>query len=573
MKNTLHELIFLPLMLLTCAASAANHSQRLAPLPVGPYPVACSNVAQDQSAVTRLGGTVDDYWEGSTDNQSRYISQILAEPQGAIMYNLHVPDDGDLYNQYHNKTLPVVSLVCYPTSAGNKRADYALPDGQLVPHMERSGDQPIFPDSGRYPALVYSHGLGSSPFSNNSLGSIARFASYGYVVMAVFHADARITKIHVDDVNDAFHVLLHFDDYTEMQALRPLELKYALNDLLDRTAYASHIDTNKIGGFGASLGGEAVLLSMGATLTDSVSLGTRRVENDPRIKAAVGYAPYCGQSFLPAFGRGEKGALTMNKPFLAMTGTADTTAPIDMTSDTVKLLPASHYLVAMTDVKHQYLPEYADDVFGWFIPFLDAYVKDDPAALARLEVTAGITGGLDDNLRIDSYVPRGLEVGQVLVTEFRNTQTNNFLNAIDQPEVNLVSAYANKGWERTGQLFKAWLPNAVTFTTPAPVCRYYHASGTQILDGTDTLYYTTFPALCAYQQQMTPPWFYLGTAFYMARPSASGECPLGTLAINRAYNNALNRTLNYRFTSSNSEMRVLTGQGWTLEPVDMCAPL
>jgi hypothetical protein len=59
----------------------------------------------------------------------------------------------------------------------------------------------------------------------------------------------------------------------------------------------------------------------------------------------------------------------------------------------------------LAGVEHKYLPEYADDVFGWAIPFLGAYVRDDPAALARFDGTREIDGGLRDSLVIAQAVP------------------------------------------------------------------------------------------------------------------------------------------------------------------------
>jgi dienelactone hydrolase len=407
MPRALRRLLYLMLPMLAMAAGAADHDQVMMPLAPGSYPVACSNLAHDETAMARIGGPAEDFWEGNPMNgQGRYIAQILAEPQAAIHFDLQVPADGTLYPQFGGSALPIVTLVCYPTAADNSRPDYSSPGGGSIPRMERPGNLPIFPDAGTaYPLIVYSHSLGSSPLADTHLGAIQRLASYGYVVMAVFHADARVAPIRIADLGDLAYLLRNFDHVVEMQALRPLALKSALDDLLARPGYRERIDANRIGAFGTSLGGEAALLSMGAWLTTNLQLESRPVVQDPRIRAAVGYVPYAGQRLLPAFGDDQHGAQHVTRPFLAIGGTADTTAPLFMLEQAMNLMPSSHYLVALIDVSHQYLPEYADDVFGWTIPFLDAYVRDDPQALARFARTQAILGGLDDSLRINYTLP------------------------------------------------------------------------------------------------------------------------------------------------------------------------
>jgi hypothetical protein len=59
----------------------------------------------------------------------------------------------------------------------------------------------------------------------------------------------------------------------------------------------------QVGGFGASFGGETLLLMAGGGLTTSFGLAWTTIEQDRRLKAAVGYVPYFGYPFFPAFGR------------------------------------------------------------------------------------------------------------------------------------------------------------------------------------------------------------------------------------------------------------------------------
>src|SRR5450759_6032464 len=171
--------------------------------------------------MNQIGGLPADFWEGPPQNgQLRYITQILAEPQTAIQFSLHVPDDRGLYTHFAGDNLQFVSLVCYPTSPANSRPDYLLPDGQVIPRMELTCDLPIFPDSGAaYPLIVYSHGLGGSPLSLSYLGTILNLASHGYTVIAVFHGDARITRIRIGDLSGVFYLITNFDEYVALQTI------------------------------------------------------------------------------------------------------------------------------------------------------------------------------------------------------------------------------------------------------------------------------------------------------------------------------------------------------------------
>ena len=173
--------------------------------------------------------------------------------------------------------------------------------------MQVSGDLPIWPDSTtRFPVLLFSHGLSGSPISSDYIAAIEIFASWGYVVIAPFHGDLRIADITIENFSDLSYALLHYKDFIAMQALRPLELRATLDAFLARPEWNDRIDPNGIGAFGASLGGESVLLMGGPSLTTTLGLGAKPVLLDTRVKAAVGYVPYFGQSFFPAFGRDQQ---------------------------------------------------------------------------------------------------------------------------------------------------------------------------------------------------------------------------------------------------------------------------
>ncbi len=386
-------------------AASAQPTQVVQPLPLpGPYAVACSNVTQD---FTRMapGEDVQNYWEGvpRSDGSSRYITDLLSDAGNTLAVTVNAPDDGNVFGSFAGQSIPFVVVVCYPTAAGNPRPDYPLPNGNAVPHMQRGAEAPLLADpAARFPLLVFSHGLLGSPLSNDYLLAMSVFASNGYVVAAPFHGDGRFSLLQPESLSDFAYLLTHLRDFNAMQALRPLTLSATLDLLLAHPQWRDHLDAARIGGFGASLGGESLLLMAGAGLTTSVGMSWSNISNDTRLKAAVGYVPYFGQVFFPAFGRGQHGLDNVTLPFLAISGTADTTAPLAATAQGIDQLAGPRELVALTGVTHGFDVASTNDIFTWALTFLDANVRGDSAASSRLAQMGSVAGGGDDRVLFSS---------------------------------------------------------------------------------------------------------------------------------------------------------------------------
>src|SRR3990170_2013297 len=362
----------------------------------GPLGVACSNVVQDFSRVG-VGEDVQSYWEGMPpDNGTpRYATDLLADPGNTLIATVTAPQDSNLYGSFAGQNIAFVVLACYPTTADNPRPDYLLPTGKIVPHMQTGSDAPIFADtSARYPVVAFSHGYSGSPISSDYISGLSIFASYGYVVIAPLHGDLRFSVLKIEDLSDAIAVLSQLSNFTAMQALRPLSISAALDLVLAHPQWQGHIDATQIGGFGASMGGETMMLLGGAGLTTSYpGLSWNQVTHDPRIKAAVGYVPYFGQPFLPAFGREEHGLDGINLPFLGISGTADTTAPIIEVEIGMRRLTGIRELVALSGVQHGFDLASTNDIFTWTLTFLDAEVRGDLAKQEQLSTMGSVAGG------------------------------------------------------------------------------------------------------------------------------------------------------------------------------------
>jgi predicted dienelactone hydrolase len=383
-------------------ASAPTAVVQPLPLP-GPYAVACSNVAQDFRRVG-AGEDVTSYWEGNSSDSGmpRYVTDLLADPGNTLIATVTAPQDSNLYGSFAGQEVAFVVLACYPTTVDNPFDNYSLPTGKVVPHMQTGSVAPLFSDPlARYPVVAFSHGYTGSPISSDYISGLSVFASYGYVVIAPFHGDLRFSDLKIDDLGDVIAVALHLSNFTAMQALRPLSISAALDRVLAHPQWKDHIDAARIGGFGASMGGETMMLLGGAGLTTSYpGLSKNQVTRDSRIKAAVGYVPYFGQPFLPAFGRDQHGLEGITLPFLGISGTADTTAPISEVKSGMSRLTGTRELVALSGVEHGFDLASTNDIFTWTLTFLDAEVRGNPATQKQLSTMASVAGGGDDSVVI-----------------------------------------------------------------------------------------------------------------------------------------------------------------------------
>ncbi|MBN1472330.1 MAG: hypothetical protein JW925_11155 [Syntrophaceae bacterium] len=369
------------------------------PLP-GPYAVACSNIAQDFTRIS-AGEEVKDYWEG----MEHYVTELLTDPVNTLIATVTAPQNSTLYGSFAGDQVQFAVIACYPTTADNPRPDYQMPTGDAVPHMQTGADAPIFADdSARYPVVAFSHGFGDSPVSSAQyISALSNFASYGYIVIAPFHGDFRFSNINIGDLEDFIAVALNLEDFTALQALRALSVSAALTLVLNHPQWQGHIDETKIGGFGASMGSETMLLLAGAGLSTSyfdIGDSWSQVTYDPRIKAAVGYIPYFGQIILPAFGHDQDGLEDVNMPFLGISGTADTVAPISIAQTGISRLAGIRELVSLSGVEHEFDVPSSNDIFTWALMFLDAEVLGNQATKTQLSTMASVAGGGNDSVVI-----------------------------------------------------------------------------------------------------------------------------------------------------------------------------
>ena len=293
---------------------------------------------------------------------------------------------------------------------------------------------------------------------------------------------------------------------------------------------------------------------------------------DPRIKAAFAYVPYSGQSWLPAFCDDQRGAEGVTRPFMAMTGSQDTTAPEKLSEQAVNRMKGSRYMISLLGGEHELRTQDAGDLFTWMLTFFNAYldVRADPGAMARLIKMAQVQGGRMDSLVVDVHVPTSFDTANFErpAREFYNTQLDHYFMAAGQDEVDIILAGgAGPGWVLTNESFKVFsrLPSD-TFTTVTPVCRFYGA----LAGGPNSHFFTASPGECEFVKG-AGGWYYEGIGFNVV-PQNNGDCPAGMLEVNRAYNDRFRTNdSNHRYSTSDSTMREMSRRGWIVEGTVWCS--
>ena len=106
----------------------------------------------------------------------------------------------------------------------------------------------------------------------------------------------------------------------------------------------------------------------------------------------------CGH--VPAGGETVGRLDSVTLPYLAISGTADTTAPIALVEQGIGRLAGTRELVSLAGVQHRFDPASTNDIVTWSLTFLDAEVRGDPSARERLSTMGSVAGGGDDRVVI-----------------------------------------------------------------------------------------------------------------------------------------------------------------------------
>ena len=275
--------------------------------------------------------------------------------QGQTKYEI-----GQLSQTYEDKTRnrPLVTEIWYPTLAVLKTKEV---DAGRVPFVGMATIPNADIANKKFPLLLVSHGTGGNRFSLTWFAE--KMVKEGYIVVAVDHYG-----------NTSFNKIpREFVKWWE----RAIDIQYVLSQVLKDKKLGAHIDTNKIGGVGFSLGGytqialaggyvdrdhnqkqrelppefpqgeETIDFAKDSLIVNSYKTYAKQVKDD-RIKAFFVMAPAIGFGF-----HSKTQTKTVSAPIFIIAGKGDTNTPITANAlQYHELLPTSELHLFGEQVDH-----------------------------------------------------------------------------------------------------------------------------------------------------------------------------------------------------------------------------
>lgn len=258
----------------------------------------------------------------------------------------------------------------------NKQAD-APNEPVRQPHVEIWLPKDFRVEGEKFPLLVFSHGFGGC--AKQSVFLTQFLADNGYMVIAPDHEDANCRRDLTGDglasrlqglrngkvagPEKPFRTPDAWSDKTE--ADRKDDLESAVSFVLNQPKYAAHIDTDRMGLIGHSLGGYTVLGMAGAWPS----------WKDKRFKAVLALSPYAD----PYINQRTLGRIDV--PVMYQGGTRDfgITPSIRKSGGAYNRTPAPKYFIEYDGAGHfaftQLEDHYQDIINRTSLAFFDKYLK------------------------------------------------------------------------------------------------------------------------------------------------------------------------------------------------------
>lgn len=193
-------------------------------------------------------------------------------------------------------------------------------------------DAPVVSADGPFPLVVYSHGSGGLRYVASHFTET--LASHGVVVVAPDHAGNTTIDQFVGSM----------DEPQVIAANRPVDVAVVITALLDGSAdpdITDVVDADQIAVTGHSFGGYTALAAGGG-------VGSLDIAADDRVDAVIAFAPAAGLL-------SDEDLAAIDVPLMVVSGTLDTTTPIDPNTDRTAAIATGRplYRVDLEGATHQ----------------------------------------------------------------------------------------------------------------------------------------------------------------------------------------------------------------------------
>ena len=330
--------LLLPLVASGCHEAHTVQTE-IEPLGDGPYAVSSTNLEVAAEYADIGDDAMHEILLGrpTASGQPSFLADILKYPESALIVDVPVPGDEEIYGPARGLTLPIVTFLTFPASPEPYAQPYEFPyhDARYgaFEDMLEPGEQPRFAKPGeRYPLIILTHGSFSHGLYD--VGRAHRLARHGYVVAVINYGDERTRQ------PDQFNF--------QMGYLRPFLTRAVLDALLASETYGPHIDAENIGIAGHSFGGFTALAVAGAPFQ-----GNKASVSDERIKAASIAAPWVGGNYdgeeIFTFGPDNTDIARVEIPVIGFFGTRDEAALSSFVLPAMKRLSGPTYVVELVD--------------------------------------------------------------------------------------------------------------------------------------------------------------------------------------------------------------------------------
>src|SRR5215470_9692721 len=181
-------------------------------------------------------------------------------------------------------------------------------------------------------------------------------------------------------------------------------------------------------------------------------------------------------------------------------------------------------------------------------------------------------GLLDAGLAVQSTIPAPNRAppGTVPVIEYYRSDLDHYFMTADPAEIAYDDTVLASVFQRTGEVFYAWLNPSLAppNTALAPMCRF-HSS----LPLVESHFFTPVSSECQYVISNWPGVWNLETpaAFYVLMPGADGACPSGSVPVYRTFNGR--NDANWRHTIDLTAQRTMLNRGWAFDAKPFCSPV